>query len=68
MSPTAKQMGTRIRALRTERDMSQAELAKRARLTRVYIIRLEAGTQDPSLSTITALAKALRVKPAALLE
>ena len=48
--------------------MSQAELAQRAGLTRVYVTRLEAGRQDPSLSTINALAKALGVKPAKLLE
>ena len=48
--------------------MSQADLAKRARLTRVYITRLEAGRQDPSLSTINALARALGVPVGGLLE
>jgi predicted transcriptional regulator len=47
---------------------AQAALAKRARLTRVYIIRLEAGQQDPSLSTINALARALRITASELLE
>jgi transcriptional regulator with XRE-family HTH domain len=46
----------------------EAALAKRARLTRVYITRLESGKQDPSLSTINALAKALGVPVTALLE
>jgi transcriptional regulator with XRE-family HTH domain len=68
MSQTPKQMGTRLRRLRTEKAMSQAILAKRARLTRVYITRLEAGRQDPSLSTMNALAKALGVPVTALLE
>jgi transcriptional regulator with XRE-family HTH domain len=45
----------------------QAALAERARLTRAYVTRLEAGQQDPSLSTITALAKALGVAPGGLL-
>ena len=58
----------RIRQLRTGKAMSQAILGKRARLTRVYITRLEAGRQDPSLSTINALAKALGVPVTALLE
>ena len=61
-------MGTRIRRLRKAKDMSQAALAKRARLTRVYITRLESGQQDPSLSTINAIAKALGVSVTALLE
>ena len=59
MSPTPKQMGARIRKLRKAKGMSQADLARRARLTRVYVTRLEAGSQDPSLSTINSLAKAL---------
>ena len=61
-------MGTRIRRLRKAKGMSQAALAQRAHLTRVYITRLEAGQQDPSLSTINALAKALGVPVTALLE
>jgi transcriptional regulator with XRE-family HTH domain len=61
MSPTLRQMGTRLRKLRKARQMSQAALAEKAHLTRVYVTRLEAGRQDPSLSTINALAKALGV-------
>jgi transcriptional regulator with XRE-family HTH domain len=59
--PTVKQMGRRIRALRTAKKWSQATLATRAGLTRVYITRLEAGQYDPTFSTLTALAKALGV-------
>lgn len=54
-------MGAKIRQLRKAKGMSQADLAARARLTRVYVTRLEAGQQDPSLSTINALARALGV-------
>jgi transcriptional regulator with XRE-family HTH domain len=61
-------MGARLRRLRKALGWSQAELATRAKLTRVYITRLEAGRQDPSLSTINALARALKVKPAQLME
>jgi transcriptional regulator with XRE-family HTH domain len=68
MAPTPKQMGKRLRQLRTEKEMSQAALAQRAGLTREYVNRLEAGQQDPSLTTISALAKALGVPVAALLE
>jgi transcriptional regulator with XRE-family HTH domain len=68
MSPTSKQMGARIRRLRKAKGLSQAALAKSARLTRVYVTRLEAGRQDPSLSTINALAQALGVPVTALVE
>lgn len=61
-------MGKRLKRLRQAKDMSQAALAKGAGLTREYVNKLEAGKQDPSLTTITALAKALGVSVAALLE
>ena len=68
MSPTAKQMGAKVRRLRKAKGWSQADLAKRARRTRVYLTRLEAGRQDPSLSTINALARALGVPVTELLQ
>jgi len=58
----------RLKRLRTAQKMSQAALAKRAGLTREYVNKLEAGKQDPSLTTINALAKALGVPVTALLE
>jgi transcriptional regulator with XRE-family HTH domain len=60
-------MGTRVRQLRQKHGWSQAELAKRTQLTRVYITRLEAGRYDPTLSTLRALAKAFEVTLAELL-
>jgi transcriptional regulator with XRE-family HTH domain len=68
MAPTPRQMGKRLRRLRVAKDMSQAALAKGAGLTREYVNKLEAGKQDPSLTTISALAKALGVPVTALLE
>ena len=47
-------MGKRLRRLRVAKDMSQAALAKGAGLTREYVNKLEAGKQDPSLTTISA--------------
>jgi transcriptional regulator with XRE-family HTH domain len=46
----------------------QATLAKRAGLTREYVNKLEAGKQDPSLTTISALSKALGVPVSELVE
>ena len=60
-------MGKRLKQVRAAKRLSQAALAKRARLSREYVLRLEAGQQDPSLSTLTALAKALGVPVTALL-
>ena len=68
MAPSQSQVGKTIRKLRREKGLSQATLANRAGLSREYVNKIEAGKYDPPLSTLNALAKALRVKPARLLE
>jgi DNA-binding XRE family transcriptional regulator len=54
-------LGERIRALRSRRGDSQHELARRARVNRVSIARIEGGHQLPRYRTLVALAKALDV-------
>lgn len=66
MSP-ARQMGKRLKKLREVREMSQAALATRAQISRGYLIRLEAGRQDPTLGMLERLAKALGVPVTELL-
>jgi transcriptional regulator with XRE-family HTH domain len=58
----------RIRALRSSRGISQAELARAAGLSRGYLSRVEIGMQSPTLEVIERLAAALKVRPADLLE
>ena len=63
---TPKRMGARIRKLRGK--MTQAELAKRARVTREYVNKLEAGQYSPTVAVLTRLARALGVRVTELLE
>jgi len=58
----------RIKTLREARALSQEELAKRAGISRGYLARLETARQDPTLTTLETLAKALGVKVGRLLE
>ena len=58
----------RLKQLRANRGITQEALAKKAGLSRVYVARLETGKQDPTLTTLTKLAKALKVKVGRLLE
>jgi transcriptional regulator with XRE-family HTH domain len=63
-----KGFGVRLRTLREQRSLTQKELAKKARLSQGYIIRLETGTKaNPSLDVLSRLAKALKVPAADLL-
>jgi transcriptional regulator with XRE-family HTH domain len=58
MSP-AREMGKRLKKLREAKGISQATLAEKAEISRGYLIRLEAGRQDPTLGTLERLAEAL---------
>ena len=48
--------------------MSQTALAKRSKLSREHIVRLEGGRYDPTVTTLTKLAKVLGVPVTVLLE
>jgi transcriptional regulator with XRE-family HTH domain len=58
----------RIRKRREARGISQAALAKRAKITREYLNRLEAGRYDPTVGVLQRLARALGVPVTELLE
>ena len=51
-----------LRRLRQKRQLSQSELARKAKVGRVTLNRIEGGTQDPTLDTLERLAKALGVR------
>jgi predicted transcriptional regulator len=57
-----------IKRLRTALGLSQDVLAKRAKISREYLNRLEAGRYDPTLSVVRRLAKALKVTVAKLVQ
>lgn len=52
----------RLRKYRQQRNMTQEQLAEKARISRVYLAMLETHRQDPRLSVLVKLARALRVK------
>ena len=56
-----------LRYWRTQRILSQDELAKAARIGRNTIINLEAGKQHPRPQTLRRLARALKIDPVLLL-
>jgi len=68
MAPTPRQLGMRLKRLREEKGVSQADLAKKAKLTREHVNRLEAGRHGPTMVVLQRLAKALGVPVAKLLE
>ncbi|MBM7369067.1 helix-turn-helix domain-containing protein [Gordonia hydrophobica] len=61
VSTIAAAIGTRIAQRRTLRGMSAAELARRAGLSKGTMSAIEAGTANPTISTLDAIAVALRI-------
>lgn len=55
------EIGARIREVRMEKGMTQAQLAERSGLCRSYIMSIEAGQRNPTVKTVTAIAEALGV-------
>ena len=64
-----RRLATVIRELRATKELTQADLAKRAKIARGYLADIEAGHRtNPSLAVLQRLAKALGVPVTALLE
>src|SRR5438105_2391144 len=59
--------GERLRKLRTERRLTQEELAEAAGITATYTSDLERGTKVPSLTIVLKLARAFDVDVSQLL-
>lgn len=60
--------GEVLKELRHGAELSQDALAEKADLERTFISFLERGERQPTLSTIIALASALRIEPDAVVQ
>ena len=63
-----KRLGIAIKRLRKQREMTQAALAERVGVHRIYIAQIEVATKTPSIATLEKIARALKVKVAELLK
>jgi|SRR6516164_9122149 transcriptional regulator with XRE-family HTH domain len=57
------QLGKTIKRLRTERGLSQRELAEAADVTPSFLSLVENGEREPSLATVRNIAAALEISP-----
>jgi transcriptional regulator with XRE-family HTH domain len=62
-----KEVGTRVRALRQARDLSQGELAALLAIPSTNVSAIERGVRGLSLQQLAKLAKALDVSPGEIL-
>lgn len=61
MDNIAKVVGDRIRILRTEKGLSQEDLAHKAGVSTSHVGKLERGQKNPSLSSIEKVTNALEI-------
>lgn len=59
---TLRALGRRIRQLREARGLSQAALARKARIGRITLLRVENATQDLTTAKLERIARALGVR------
>lgn len=57
----AKKLGESLKKIRTAKNISQIKIASILGVDRSFISNIENGKNNPTLSTITNLAKALEV-------
>jgi transcriptional regulator with XRE-family HTH domain len=65
---TPRKLGTTLKRFREAKGLSQDALARKARITREYVNKLEAGRYDPTVGVLKRIAKALGVPVTELLE
>lgn len=66
--PILSLLGARVRALRTERSLTLRELAAAAGLSERFLVSLETGRANISVTKLDALARALGTTASALIE
>ena len=59
-------LGHRLRSLRVRRGLTQAELAAVVEVSAAYVSLIERGLRDPPITTVVALARALRAPLASI--
>ena len=58
---TTRKVAKRLRALRLDRDLTQADIAEKAKMSTNYYAKIERGEVRPSVDIYERLAKALKV-------
>jgi len=68
MKSISAKLGRNLKKIRTQKKMSQGDIARALNLDRGYISNVENGKKNPTIATIEKLAKALGVSADELLK
>lgn len=61
MKSESEKLGNNLKRIRTEKDISQGDIARELKVSRSFISNIENGKTNPTLATIAKLAKAVGV-------
>lgn len=68
MKNEAEKLGRNLKRIRTEKGISQVDIARSLGVSRGFVSNLENGKTNPTLATITKLANAIGVTTDELLK
>ena len=68
MTDSSKKLASNMKKIRARKQMSQGDICRELGVDRAYISTIESGRQNPTLSTIEKIAKALGVSVDELLK
>ena len=68
MKDEAQRLGENLKRIRTEKGISQGDIARALEMDKGFISNIENGKTNPTLATITKLAKAVGVSVDELLK
>src|SRR6185503_15732797 len=68
VDPSPVELGRRIKLLRVSRGLTLKELEGRGRISATHVSEIERGKASPTLGALRRIARALGVRPAALVE
>jgi len=68
MSAEAQKLGQNLKRIRTKKGISQGDIVRALGMPKSFVSNIENGKTNPTLATITKLAKALGVSADTLLK
>ena len=68
MKSEAQKLGDNLKRIRTDKGISQGDIARALEVDKSFVSNIENGKTNPTLATITKLAKAIEVSVGELME
>jgi transcriptional regulator with XRE-family HTH domain len=68
MSNEAQRLGRNLKRIRTQKGITQGDIVRALKMDRAFVSNIENGKTNPTLATITKLAKAVGVSVDELLK